>query len=211
MMFSETPIVPHSRLAVGGVEQDPGDRAGAVGFVEDADLVVGQLDVGEVRVAVGDRAAQGAVEGVDRAVALGDAHVALAVDLDLDRRLGLDLAAGALLGDDAEALEPEQRLVAARLAAQQQLEGGRRRLVVVAAVLALLQPLDRPRRAVVVELQPGPLGLAADRRLAGQLGGEDVALVADQRPGRGARRCGRRPRSRRRACRALWAKALRPT
>ena len=198
-------------LAVGGVEQDPGDGAGAVVLVEDPDLVVGQLDVGQVRVAVGDRAAQGAVERVDRAVALGDAQVALAVDLDLDRRLGLDLAAGPLLGDDAEALELEQRLVAAGLAAQQQLEGGRRRLVVVAVVLALLQPLDRPRRRLVVELEPG---------LA--------------RPGRGSSPCRRAPRagssrslptaagsmcSKVRASAStpatcmppLWAKALRPT
>ena len=72
---------------------------------------------------LGDRVAERAVERVDRAVALGGADVARVADPELDRRLGLDPAVGALLGDDAEALEPEQRLVAARLAAQQQLEG----------------------------------------------------------------------------------------
>ena len=45
MMFSETPIVPQVSCAVGGVEQDAGDRAGAVVLVEDPDLVVDQLDV----------------------------------------------------------------------------------------------------------------------------------------------------------------------
>ena len=40
--------------------------------------------------------------------------------------------------------------------------------------------LDRLRGRRVVELQPGALGLAADRRFAGELGGEDVALVADR-------------------------------
>ena len=98
-------------LAVGGVEQDAGDGAGAVALVEDAHLVVGQLDVGEVRVAVGDRRPQRPVERVDRAVALGDLDVALAVDHDLDRRLGLDPAVLALLGGDAEALQLEERLV----------------------------------------------------------------------------------------------------
>ena len=93
-MFSETPIEPHALVAVGGVEQHPGHGAGAVVLVEDADLVVGQLDVGEVRVQLGDRRAQGPVERVDRAVALGGADVALAVDPELDRRLGLDLAVG---------------------------------------------------------------------------------------------------------------------
>ena len=145
MMFSETPIEPHVSCAVGGVEQHPGDRAGAVVLVEDPHLVVGQLDLGEVRMQLGDRVAQRAVERVDRAVALGGAQVALAVDPDLDRRLGLDPAVRALLGDDAEALEPEQRLVVAGLAAQQELERGVGRLVLVAAVLALLEALDRAR------------------------------------------------------------------
>ena len=47
-------------------------------LVEDPDLVVDELDVGEVRVQLADRVAQGAVERVHRAVALGGAHVALA-------------------------------------------------------------------------------------------------------------------------------------
>ena len=46
MMFSETPIVPQVSLAVGGVEQHARDRAGAVVLVEDAHLVVDELDVG---------------------------------------------------------------------------------------------------------------------------------------------------------------------
>ena len=155
MMFSETPIEPQRLVAVGGVEQHAGDRAGAVVLVEDPHLVVDELDVRQVRVQLGDRLAQRLVERVHRAVALGGADVALAVDPDLDRRLGLDLAVGALLGDHAEALEPEQRLVLARLAAQQQLERGVGGLVVVAAVLALLEPLDRALRRIVVELDPG--------------------------------------------------------
>ena len=89
MMFSETPIVPHSRSPSEESSRTRVTALGAVGLVEDPHLVVGQLDLGEVRVAVGDRRAQGAVEGVDRAVALGDLDVALAVDHDLDRRLGL--------------------------------------------------------------------------------------------------------------------------
>jgi hypothetical protein len=110
-------------LAVGRVEQHARHRAGALGLVEDADLVVDELDVGEVRVDLGDRRAQRGVQGVDRAVALGGAHVALAVDPDLDGRLGLDLAVGALLDDAAPGLQAEQRLVDAGLLAQEQLEG----------------------------------------------------------------------------------------
>ncbi len=149
-----------------------------MGLVEDPHLVVGQLDLAQVRVAGADRGAQGSVEGVDRAVALGDLDVALAVDDDLDHCLGLDRTTLALLSGDTEALQLEERLVDARLAPQQQLEGGLRRLVVVAAVLALLELLHHSRRGLVAELQSGALGLAADRRLARELRGEDVALVA---------------------------------
>ena len=113
-------------------------------LVEDADLVVGELDVGQVRVAVDDRAAQRLVERVDGAVPLGGPQVALAIDPDLDRGLGDDLAVLALLDEDAEALEPEERLVLLGLLAQQQLEGRVGGLVVVAAVLALLQGARAP-------------------------------------------------------------------
>ena len=119
--------------AVGGVEQHARDRARALVLVEDADLEVDELDVGEVRVDLADRGAQRAVERVDRPVALGGLHAALAVDPDLDRRLGLDLAVGALLDDHAPGLEREQRLVAAGLAPQQQLERAVGGLELVAA------------------------------------------------------------------------------
>src|ERR1700709_1703063 len=42
---------PLAAVAVGGVEQHPGDRAGATILVEDPHLVVGQLDLVEVGVA----------------------------------------------------------------------------------------------------------------------------------------------------------------
>ena len=112
---------PHA-LAVGGVEQHPRDRVGPLRLVEDPDLEVDELDLGELRVDLDERLAQRTVERVDRTVALGCAHEALAVDPDLDRRLGLDAAVGSLLDDRAPGLEAEQRLVLARLLAQQQLE-----------------------------------------------------------------------------------------
>src|SRR5919204_2748764 len=76
--------------AVGGVEQHPRGGAGGLPLVEDADLVVDELDVAQVRIALADRRAQRAVERVDRAIALGHPHIALAFDPDLDRGLGLD-------------------------------------------------------------------------------------------------------------------------
>ena len=53
--FSWTPIAPQVSRAVGGVEQHAGDGAGRLPLVEDADLVVDELDVAQVRVALADR------------------------------------------------------------------------------------------------------------------------------------------------------------
>ena len=138
---------PHL-VAVGGVEQHARDRAGPLRLVEDPDLEVDEVDLRQMRMDLDERVAQRPVERVHRTVALGRADVALAVDPDLDRGLGLDAAVGPLLDDRPPRLEPEQRLVVAGLLAQQQLERAVGRLVVIAAVLELLDPLDHagPRR-----------------------------------------------------------------
>ena len=93
MMFSDTPIVVQVRSPSVRVDQDPGDGAGAAARIEDADPVVGQVDVVEGRELGPDGAAQRAVERVDRPVALGGGHDAVAPDVDLDRRLGRDTRA----------------------------------------------------------------------------------------------------------------------
>ena len=116
-------MAPQRVVAVGGVEQHARHRAGRLPLVEDADLVVDELDVAQVRIGLRDRLAQRGVERVDRAVALRGADVALAIDPDLDRRLGLNLAVLALLGHHAPRLELEQRLVLAGLAPDQEVEG----------------------------------------------------------------------------------------
>ena len=176
MTFSCTPIAPQVLVAVGGVEQHARGRAGRLPLVEDADLVVDELDVAQVRQALADRGPQRAVERVHRAVALGRAHEALGADPELDRRLGLDAPVGALLGDHAPGLEREQRLVVARLAPDQQLEGAVGGLELEAAVLELLDALDHPRGGRVVEVAAG---VGDHRALAGELGDEHLAGVAD--------------------------------
>src|SRR5918999_385958 len=142
-------VLGHSDRAPGvgpvaGVEQHARDGAGALALVQDADLEVHELDVAQVGVALADRLTQRLVERVDGAVALGGADIALAVHPDLDRRLGLDPAVGALLHDGAPRLEPEQRLVLARLLADQEVERAVGRLELVARVLELLDPLHHP-------------------------------------------------------------------
>ena len=190
-----------SERAVGGVEKNPRDRRRAVVLVEDPDLEVGQLDLGDLRVLLGDRRPQRPVERVDRTVALGGPDVALVADPELDRRLGLDPAVGALLGDDPEALEPEQRLVGSGLAPEQELEGGVRRLVGVSAVLALLDLLDRAPDRIVVELDPGP-GRPRHHRARARRARRSGSRARCRRRGDPcARTSARRPRRPPRACR----------
>ena len=149
MMFSDTPIAPQLSMPSLASSSTRVTAPVPLRLVEDAHLEVDQLDVAQVRVALADRLAQRLVERVHRPVALGGAHVALAVDPDLDRRLGLHPAVGALLHDRAPRLEPEQRLVVARLLADQQVEGAVGRLELVAAVLQLLDAVDHARRRSV--------------------------------------------------------------
>ena len=215
MTFSETPIEPQTSWPSEASMQHARRRAGAVRLVEDADLVVDELDVGQVRVDLADRVAQRAVERVDRAVALGGADVALAVDPDLDRRLGLDLAVGALLDDHAPGLEPEERLVVAGLAAQEQLERavGGLELVAARARAALTRSTIRVAASSSTSM-PGRLGLLGDRPAAGELGDEHARARCRRAPGRcartsrrrrGRRRRAARPCGRRRACRRTAA------
>src|SRR5204863_10094777 len=126
----------------------------------------------------GDRGPARLFHPVRRPVALRRAQKSLAVDPDLDRRLGFHLAVRALLGDHAEALEPEERGIRSRLAAQQQLERGVGSLVLIAAVLALLESLHGALGGVGVQVDARGFGAALHRASAGERGVEYVAAVA---------------------------------
>src|SRR5690606_7271277 len=86
-------------LAVGQLDQDSDHRVGAVSGLQDADAVVDQVELLDDGVGLYDRAPQGTVERVDRAVALrGDDH-ALVTGTQLDGGLGHGFLAGAGVGD----------------------------------------------------------------------------------------------------------------
>ena len=98
------------RLAVAGLDQHPGDRVGAVALVEDAHLVVDELELRDLGERLADRGAQRLVERVDRAVALAGDDVAHALGLELHRRLGDGLRRRRLgLGDHPPRLDLEVR------------------------------------------------------------------------------------------------------
>ena len=88
-----------------------------------------------------------------------------------------DLAVGALLDDHPPGLEAEERLVAAGLAPQQQLERAVGRLELVALVLELLDAPDHARRGRVVELDAERRRLLEHARAAGELGDQQLASL----------------------------------
>src|SRR6185312_2045618 len=110
---------------VAGLDQHPGDGPGPVRALQDADLVVGQLEPGQLRVEPLQREAQGVVERVDRPVALAGGHDPLALGPELHGGLADHLAARAPLDDDAPRLDLEvAQPLPGQLVAEQQLEGG---------------------------------------------------------------------------------------
>ena len=122
--FSCTPDGVPLGLVVAGLHQHPGDRVGAVRALEDADLVVDQVELGQVGVGPLERGAQRPVERVDRTVALAGRDQPLALGLQLDGGLARDGAVRAPLDDHPPRLDREVPASLARdHVAHQQLEG----------------------------------------------------------------------------------------
>ena len=71
MMFSDTPMVVQVRSPSVESMSTRVTAAGPLAGVEHPDLEVGEVDVGQLGIDRADGLAQGGVEGVDRAVALG--------------------------------------------------------------------------------------------------------------------------------------------
>ena len=126
MMFGETPTVnQRSPGPIAELDQDAGDGVGAA--LEDADLVVDELEVLDQILVLAEILAQRHVEGVDRAVALGRRDQHLVADPDLDDRLGDadELAERVVpaLDADIEALDVEIARHLAEHALDEEVEG----------------------------------------------------------------------------------------
>ncbi len=122
MMFVSLPIVDQVRAPSAESIMTRVRAAVAASPVEDPDLVVDQVDRVELRVEGAERLAQRGIEGVDRAVSVGRRVEHLAVDLDLDRRLGQELAAVALLDEAGVVDDPERRHVVGAVPPDEELE-----------------------------------------------------------------------------------------
>ena len=219
MMLGETPTVnqrsPRDRV----VALDQHARHGLGAAREDTHLVVDELDVLDVLLVAAEVLAQRPVERVDRAVAFADRpqRLVVAVDEHLDDRLrhGDQLAARVVapLDHDAEAVDGEIARHALQRAPRQQLEGGFRRLVGIADGLARLHLVEQPRdaRVVLADGDAQPFDRGEDVRLAGLLGDEQTALVADALRRARARRSAGSFRMAEAWMPALVANALSPT
>ena len=180
-----TPTVTQDDCAVGGLDQHPRDRVGAVALVEDPDLVVDELELRDRRIGPDERLPQSLVEGVHGAVPLAGLDVAHARRDQLHRRLRDGLLprrrVGEGLGDHAPRLDGEVgRPGSVDLGREQQLE---RRVGCLERVAARLHLLDLGRdavdqvavaRQVVAELAT----LQLDRGTAGHVADEQPHVVA---------------------------------
>ena len=106
----------------------------------------------------------------------------LALDLDLDGRLGAQVLAVALLDEDGEVEQLEGRHVVAAVAADEELEGGFGALEAGALRLELLDELAELARIddalqLMAELLRAPLRVDA----AAELADDEACLVADER------------------------------
>ena len=209
-------VAAHRRPGPGAIlriDDDPGPRGRRGVAVEDAHLVVDEVDVVDGRIERPERLAQRGVERVDRAVAVGGRVQHLAVDRDLDRRLGEELAPVALLDETRVVDDPERRRVVGRVATDEQLERGLGALEREAVGLELLDQLRQLARIDALEVVPELVG--SDRRVrpAAELRDDQPPGVARPRPARragttarpwprpprGRRPCARTPTARRTA------------
>ena len=88
MTFSCTPTVPHDVVVVAAFDHHADAGGGGRFAVDDADLVIDKVHVGEVREVAVEGLAQGGVEGVHRAVAFGHFVADCVADRSLTRRFG---------------------------------------------------------------------------------------------------------------------------
>src|ERR671921_468137 len=104
---------PHT-LAVRRVYEDAGGGGRGAVLIQDADLVVGEMDLLQLRIVRPYGFSQRLIQGVDGTVALCGGDDPLAAHGEFYGRLRRRLPAGPLLGDDPERLQLEERIVLPR-------------------------------------------------------------------------------------------------
>src|SRR4051794_1740768 len=164
-------------------------------------LVVDELERREPWVEPLESLPQGAVEGVDRAVALAGRDDPLSLGVQLHRRLGdvspsaylcsasatayscsASATAGGVLADHAVGLQLEEALsLSFDLLPQQHLEGGLGRLERVAGRLHRLDPVDDAPHGLAVDRDVELASLQLDACPTRELGHEHAHVIPDER------------------------------
>jgi hypothetical protein len=148
-MLSETPTV-HQRAPVASADSISTRVTAAVAAIQDADLEIDQLDVGDLGLVFAEILAQRDVERVDRAVdRFGHRHALVSPSIEhLHHRLGhrLQLAVGveAALDHDSGSFDAKKSGTGAQHAPGEQFEARVGALIGVAGRLALLDYRDQP-------------------------------------------------------------------
>src|ERR1035437_3660981 len=126
---------------VGPFDEDADIGGGTFVGIEDADFVIGQADVGDLRIELGKALAQADVQGVEGAVSGFGGAVDIVLRLDRDGGGGSGGIGGGA-GGDFVALDIEEVQAGAEGFADQQLEGAFGGFEFVAFVLHLLDALQ---------------------------------------------------------------------
>jgi len=129
-------------MAVLRVDQHAGGRGGATVAIQDADFVIRQLEVGDLRIHGGERLAQGFVERVDRPIAFSGGVEDLALNPQLDRCLNLWAIRAVLDDQSGEVQQLKRRNIAFSGPVQHERHGGLRPLKDIPFVLQALDFLQ---------------------------------------------------------------------
>src|ERR1017187_6106712 len=160
-------------------DADIGGRAFA--GIEDADFVIGEADVGDLRIEPGKALAQADVQGVEGAVPGFGGAVNIVLRPDRDGGGGSGGVGGGP-GRDLVAFDVEEMQTGAEGFANEQLEGAFGGFELVAFVLHLLDALEELAAGVLFEAvgEAVLLELIDDIAAAGEVADEDALAVADE-------------------------------
>src|ERR1035438_1195424 len=179
-VFADTDGAPTAAV-VAPLDEDADIGGGALAGIEDADFVIGEADVGDLRIEPGKALAQADVEGVEGAVTGFGGAVDIVLRPDGDGGGGSGGGGGGP-GRALVAFDVEEVQTGAEGFADEQLEGALGGLEFVAFVLHLLDALEELAAGGLFEAvgEAVLLELKDDIAAAGKVADEDALAVADE-------------------------------
>src|ERR1035438_1901081 len=179
-VFADTDGAPTAAV-VAPLDEDADIGGGAFAGIEDADFVIGEADVGNLRIEPGKALAQAEVEGVEGAVTGFGGAVDIVLRPDRDGGGGSGGVGGGP-GRDLVAFDVKEVQTGAEGLADEQFAGALGGFELVAFVLHLLDALEELAAGVLFEAvgEAVLLELIYDIAAAGKVADEDALAVADE-------------------------------